>query len=138
VRLASLADLSTAVLWGEADPWEQTVAQLRANSAGMGNGLMVSALVFVFSVAVWVVVRNRLEKRSERVLDDSRKLFRDLCRAQRLSWKETALLEDLADRRGLETPSLLFVREEYFEGDDEGVDERTRRDTKALGERLFA
>lgn len=125
-------------LWAQANSWDQTVAQLRTNSAGMGNNLLISAAVFVLAVGVWCIVRYRLEHRSKRTIDDAGKLFRELCRAQRLSWKESAFLQEFADRKGLETPALLFVREDYFDGDDESLDERTRREKKALRERLFA
>jgi hypothetical protein len=130
--------MTPPTLFAQENAWEQTVAQLKQNSVGLGNNLLVTAGVFVFAVAVWLIVRNRLERHRARTIDAPAKLFRELCRAQRLSWKETALLQEIADRRGLETPSLLFVREDYFDGDDEALDERGRREKRALRERLFA
>lgn len=132
------ANTLTGLLWAQANAWEQTVAQLRTNSVGMGDNLLKFALVFVFAVAGWYVIHNRLQRLRERTINDPRKLFRDLCRVQRLNWKDRALLRDLADRRGLETPSLFFVREDYFAGEEETADGKTRREVKALREKLFS
>jgi hypothetical protein len=109
--------LLTTLPAAAADPWKQKAEQLRANSEGVGSNLLALCAVFTVATALWCLVQRWLKYRSERKIDDPRKLFDDLCRAQRLSRKEKQQLAALAERCGLEDPTVLFVREDYFAGD---------------------
>ena len=120
--------LGRFVLAVAADPWKQKAEQLRENSEGVGSNLLVLCAVFTGATAVWCLVQRWIKYRRERTIDDPDLLFHDLCRAQRLSRKEKTQLIELAERRGLEDPSALFVREDYFDGED----------VATLREKLFA
>jgi hypothetical protein len=120
--------LGRFTLAAAADPWKQTTQQLRENSEGVGSNLLVLCAVFTAVTAVWCLVQRWVKYRRERTIDDPGLLFHDLCRAQRLSRKEKSQLVELAERRGLEDPSALFVREDYFDGED----------VATLREKLFA
>jgi hypothetical protein len=107
-----------SALVAAADPWTQKTQQLRQNSEGVGGNLLVLCAVFTVATAVWCLVQRWIKYRRERTIDDPALLFRDLCRAHRLSRKEKTQLVELAERRGLEDATALFVREDYFDGED--------------------
>ena len=113
-----LAGFARSVFLAAADPWKQTTEQLRANSEGVGSNLLVLCAVFTVATAVWCLVQRWIKYRRERTIDDPALLFRDLCRAQRVSRKEKTQLVELAERHGLEDPTALFVREDCFDGED--------------------
>ena len=90
---------------------------LFAQVGGLLSGSNAAASVGALTVlaAVWWYSAIYLRKSdSSGHYDHPGKLFRDLCAEHRLSRRETMLLRELAEEAGLETPSLLFVRDDYF------------------------
>jgi len=106
-------------------------------AGGAAYDVRVWAGLLSVLAAVWWLSAISLRNRTPRKPDNPRRLFRELCRAQRLTKKETNLLYDLADRNGLATPALLFVREDYFRTEDLTADEKIRREATALRDKLF-
>lgn len=90
-------------------------------------------------VAIWALTHYGLRRNVPRSVDNPRLLFRELCRTLGLSGWEASLLTRLADRRGLSTPAMLFVRDDYFEVDDLGGEWLDLRDQlAALRAKLFS
>jgi hypothetical protein len=83
-----------------------------ANYAGFA---LVLVLLAVFATALWLLQRvlawrDRPPKRSMGAL------FRELCRAHRLSWRERLLLGRLARAAQVAPAARLFVEPELFDG----------------------
>lgn len=93
------------------------------------NAAFWTAIVVALA-AVWWFSAMYLRGGDGHSYDSPSRLFRDLCRAHRLSKREIELLRRLAQERDLETPSLMFVRDEYFADGGE--------EARQLRERLFA
>jgi hypothetical protein len=79
------------------------------------NGMTAMGGVLAVLAAVWWYSAIYLRKKEDNGhYDRPGKLFRDLCDEHGLSRREVTLLRELADQAGLETPSLLFVRDDCF------------------------
>jgi hypothetical protein len=92
---------------------------------------ILSALAALWWLSAIMLRRGDEDRPKE---DHPGRLFRELCKVHRLSWNETALLQQLSDERGLVTPSLLFVREEYFAGENAATEATQRLRMKLFGE----
>lgn len=127
-------------LLAQAGLWESSTERFRGDGlAGMSLaswGVLLSTL----GAAWWVsAIYFRRRGGAGRKYDNPKRLFRDLCRAQKLSWTEIALAEQLAEARGLEHPAVLFVRDDYFEVADLTDSLRAQSaNVEALREKLFA
>ena len=65
--------------------------------------------IAVLSVAVAVAAAYLYKQRSERIVCDSKKLFRELCRAHHLSWGQRRLLREMARVKNVSDPTLLML-----------------------------
>ncbi len=75
--------------------------------------LLGCAVLFAgFAVAIY---RSSRRIKSEFDTDNHAKLFRELCRAHRLSFANRRQLRRLASARGITEPARLFVEPKHFE-----------------------
>jgi hypothetical protein len=72
---------------------------------------LAALLIATLVVAYRSSRRNKLEFTS----DSSRRLFRELCRAHRLTWANRRLLRHLAEARQVAQPADLFVDASCFD-----------------------
>jgi hypothetical protein len=90
---------------------------------------LAALLIATLVVAYRSSRRNKLEFTS----DSSRRLFRELCRAHRLTWANRRLLRHLAEARQVAQPAGLFVDASYF--DTMNLPKRLQRSSREI-ERL--
>lgn len=109
---------------GEVDTWEvftrglsRVFGQEAASPYNLGPLLIGFAVLLVTALVVGMVVA-RCRRQS---LHSPKRLFLSLCRAHRLSWKQTWLLWQLARAQGLENAALLFVDPDRFDPDYIGL-----------------
>jgi hypothetical protein len=76
--------------------------------ADHSNGYALLGIA-VLSIAVAVVTAYLFKKRSERIVCDARKLFKELCRAHHLSWSQRRLLNEMARVKNVSDPTLLMI-----------------------------
>jgi hypothetical protein len=102
-----IAVLAVRPIWGRFDH-----ERPRFDAEHLWTILSIVALVVGFAV-----VSYRSSQRAKRPfdVDKSTKLFRELCRAHRLSFGNRRLLKRLAAARNLSEPTLLFVEPRHFE-----------------------
>lgn len=74
------------------------------------------ALTILLGVIAYILIRNRLIKQ----LDNTRSMFRDLCRAHDLNKTQVKLLQRLAGTLPLTSPSALFVDSSLWRIPDDG------------------
>lgn len=128
--------VSMRLLAVETNTWGTALQQLRDHFDWELWGGLLTTLA-----AVWWISAIYLRKRGQKVrkIDNRKRLFRELMRAHRLSWTETALVEQLAEARGLEDPSLMFVRDDYWTVHDlEGEVVEKAAAVEKLHAKLFA
>lgn len=133
----SLPSVALAVIAADFNSWRQLGdyfvrewPNLAAKFMAWGGLLSVLAAVWWTSAIYW-------RRRMAQTVNSPRRLFRELCRAHRLNWKEVALLHELGELRGADVPTSFFVREDEFAFDDAALDEKTRREAEALRAKLF-
>jgi len=109
---------------GEVDTWEiftrglsRVFGQDAASPYNLGPLLIGFAVLLATALVVGLIVA-RCRRRS---LHSPKRLFLTLCRAHRLSWKQTWLLWQLARAQGLENAALLFVDPDRFDPDYIGL-----------------
>lgn len=132
----NLAATRLALCAVETNTWGTALETLQARfNFQLWGGLLTTL------AAVWWVSAIYLRKRAHRVrkVDNPQRLFRELVRAHRLSWAETALVEQLAEARGLEDAATMFVRDDYFTVHDlEGEVAEKAAAVEKLRAKLFA
>jgi hypothetical protein len=69
----------------------------------------------LFSCFVVAIYRSSRRIKSEFDCDNHIKLFRELCRAHRLSFANRRQLRRLASARGISEPARLFIEPKHFE-----------------------
>ena len=98
----------------------------------------VSTLVLTLAAILllaWLACRLfRYYLKTVRSEDHNTRLFADLCAAHRLSHHQSSLLRNLADRLGLDEPSVLFVRKSLLERE---LHREPRPDFRDLMHKLF-
>lgn len=127
-----------ALLAADINSWQQLGDYFVREWPALSAKLMAWAGLISVLSAVWWMSAIYWRGRMRRSLDSPRRLFRELCRAHRLNWKEIALLHELGELRGPDVPTLFFVREDYFTFDDAALDEKTLHEAEALRAKLFA
>ena len=106
-RFALLADRSHFRQMGQSfrrggSPWETT------------DVVTLAVVVLVIAAVIWLLVRVfGLQNRASYYSPGA--LFRELCRAHRLSWATRRLLRQLARSQRLSQPARLFVEPERFD-----------------------
>jgi hypothetical protein len=118
--------------------WDRISEYVVREWPALSAKLMTWAGVVSILAAAWWMSAIYWRARSRRTINSPRRLFRELCRAHRLGLKETALLYELAELRGLETPLSLFVEEEHFAQIEDDLDAKMRREAETLRRKLFA
>jgi hypothetical protein len=71
--------------------------------------------VVLFAGFAAAIYRSSRQGKCEFEADSQVKLFRDLCRAHRLSSRNRRLLRRLASARGVAEPARLFIEPKHFE-----------------------
>jgi len=100
-------------------------------------GIIVGAAAMIIGLA-WLTMRL-LKSRQKRISHCPWRLFKDLCAAQELSYRERQLLTQLALQHRLQQPAMLFVEPAWWEaGRLGGGWQRSLGEVQALHERLFA
>jgi hypothetical protein len=99
--------LAARSVWGRFDH-----ERPRFDATHMWTILSIAALVVGLAV---VSYRSSRRARREFDVDSATKLFRELCRAHRLSFGNRQLLKRLAAARSLSDPALLFVEPRHFD-----------------------
>ncbi|HVA46505.1 MAG TPA: hypothetical protein VNH11_09035 [Pirellulales bacterium] len=82
------------------------------DTSGLATALMIFCLFFV---SVWGVARVFVKSESQSNNNSSQALFRELCRAHRLSWLDWWFLLRLARHHHLSEPALLFLEPQRFD-----------------------
>ena len=86
---------------------------------------------------IWLATRL-LRARKRRNTNCAWRLFKDLCAAHALSYRDRQLLTQLAHEHRLEQPALLFVEPAWWEADKLGRSwQRSLAEIHALRDRLF-
>jgi hypothetical protein len=102
----------------ETDAWETFTRGLAQTFGQEGRSLdSLAPLLIGFALLLLVAlgVGFLLAQYRRYSLHSPKRLFLGLCRAQRLSWKQTWLLWQLARAQGLENAALLFVDPDRFD-----------------------
>jgi hypothetical protein len=76
------------------------------------TGLFILAAIFV---GIWLLSRLLAMRDRHRVYNSPRRLFRSLCKAQGLGWRDRRLLRRLAGSQQLKDPGRLFLEAERFD-----------------------
>ena len=97
--------------------------------------LGVFVLFSGFAVAIY---RSSRRGTSEFDADSHAKLFRELCRAHRLSYRSRRRLRRLASARGIAEPARLFIEPKHFEAAHlPETLQSAEREIRRLRDRLF-
>ena len=110
------------------------------NGGGNFDWLTMLIVVVVMAIAIAVVwlVSQHLNKRETGGYHNHRSLYRELCRAHQLGWRDRRLLALLAHKQGVVVPARLFVEPERFEPPRlEGLKESQQTRLAGLREYLF-
>ena len=78
---------------------------------------LITAAVFVAG-AVFLLFRLARSNKKDFCSNSTAGLFRELCRAHRISASNRRLLQRLAAARGLDNPAILFVEPRHFKTND--------------------
>lgn len=127
-----------ALTAADLNSWQRISEYVVREWPALSAKLMTWAGLAAVPAAAWWMSAIYWRGRRRRTINSPGRLFRELCRAHRLGLKEVALLHELAEMRGLESPAAYFVREDYFAFGAEELDEPTRREVEALRTKLFA
>jgi hypothetical protein len=135
-------DTSTGcwLLWAQT-PFESMGRHFRGETAKLYVDDLVIAALVIAGVVVAACILTWLFSGSERVhrINSPRALFRKLCRAHGLGFRDRRLLAQLARYHRLDHPARLFIESGRFEPD--ALSPRLRRHADSLGalrETLFA
>jgi len=74
--------------------------------------ILAAVTLLVIGAIIWQTISRR---RREFEYDRPPRLFKELCRAHKLTWSNRRLLIQLAAARGLKGAALLFVEPEHFD-----------------------
>jgi hypothetical protein len=98
--------------------------------------LLGAAVLFTaFAVAIY---RSSRRDTGEYDTDSQAKLFHELCRAHRLSFKSRRWLRRLASARGIAEPARLFIEPKHFEAEHLPESMKSAEDEiRRLRDRLF-
>src|SRR5688500_599844 len=100
-------------------------------------GIIIGAAATIIALA-WVMMRF-LRARQKKISHCPWRLFKDLCAAHRLNYRERQLLTQLAHQHRLQQPAMLFVEPAWWEADRLGnAWQRSLAEVHALRDRLFA
>jgi hypothetical protein len=128
--LALASREQTHLVWGRFD-----------NQAGGLNPYHISiAIIVIALVALAAIVWQVMQRRAKQTFscDSSPKLFRELCKAHRLTSAGRHLLKGLAEARGMANPTLLFVEPHQFAVDNLPADLKPRaKELRRLERILF-
>lgn len=115
--LLLLADVLTP-----SDVFDALGSGFRGERAQISTSELVQFLVLVVLVGVggWVLSRYVAGQETLRRCNHTGKLFRELCRAHGLGWRESWLLAELAKARGCHQASEIFLQPAHFR--QEGLD----------------
>lgn len=133
-----LENVVASLLAADFNSWQQIGDYLSREWPTLSAKIMTWAGLISVLAAVWWASAIYLRRRMGRTINSPRRLFRELCRAQRLNWKEVALLHELGDLRGTDVPTQFFVSEDYFTFEVGVLDEKTQREAELLRRKLFA
>lgn len=117
VGLILLADVLTP-----GDLFDALGSGFRGDRAKISTSEQVQFLVLLILVGLggWGLSRLVAGQEKLRRCNHPGKLFRELCRAHALGWRDRWLLADLAKARGCHQPSEVFLHVEHFHR--EGLD----------------
>jgi protein involved in polysaccharide export with SLBB domain len=104
-----------------------------------------SAAVWLIALAaaggltlVWLAAQV-LRRRQQRLRHSPWRLFRDLCAAHRLTYRQRHLLRRVAQAQQLPQPAILFLNPQSWDlGPASPLDPRTRQELESLQRQLFA
>lgn len=87
-------------------------------------------------LAIWLLSRWRAK--DHKPIDNSELLYRELCRAHRLTWSQRSMLHKIAIQQRLEDPSVLFVEPTYLkQAAKESRKPRQKQQCEQLQQKLF-
>jgi hypothetical protein len=111
VTFASLA----APLLAEASSWQDMGRRFRegGNNFDLSELLLLAGGLGMVFVLLWLLSRF-LQRDQRQPYRSSAALFRQLCRAHRLSWRQRSLLWNLAKAHELAEPAAVFLSDECF------------------------
>ena len=100
-------------------------------------GIVIGAAVTIIGLA-WLAMRF-LRSRQKKISHCPWRLFKDLCAAHELNYRDRQLLTQLARQHRLQQPAVLFVEPAWWDTDRLGAAwQRSLGEVQALQERLFA
>jgi hypothetical protein len=100
-------------------------------------GIIVGAAATIIGLA-WLTMRL-LKSRQKRISHCPWRLFKDLCAAHELTYRERQLLTQLAHQHRLQQPAMLFVEPAWWDAERLGSGwQRSLAEVQALHNRLFA
>ncbi len=132
------ANFGVALL-GQSSLMESLAREFRGENSGATSGEYAVWILAALAATVglwWLAKRQDPGRR--RVVDDPRRLFRDLCRAHDLPRREQRRLAAWAAAGGSSNPALLFIEPAHFDVAARSIeDDDERAALDALRARLF-
>ena len=132
------AHLGVALL-GQSSLLDSLAREFRGENSGTTSGVYVVWTLAALAVTVglwWIAKRHDPGRR--RVVDDPRRLFRDLCRVHDLPRRERRRLAAWAAAGGSSEPALLFIEPAHFDVAARAIeDDSERAAIDSLRARLF-
>lgn len=104
--------LKPILLWAQAGP--RVMEHLRPKNTSDLNSLLVALVLILAVIGICLMASRFVAAHQRRRGSSPRRLFKELCRAHGLTWRERQMLVRLAAWHGLAHPMTLFVEPKRF------------------------
>jgi hypothetical protein len=122
------------------DKWREMGRDFQSDHSKLAPGLIAASLVVLAIVVVflWILARLMNQQEGRRLFNDSKQLFRSLCRAHELSRADRRLLIQIGRIRQCVQPANLFLEPDQFDAAlEQPVFHGQRLAIQKLRDRLF-